>query len=263
MTAQANRASRIATATRRGAINIGRAILDMYKLGFTAWWLVPGFVAISAATEFAQHVAEIRMGMFTSREVAHAIANSALRWDFGYVKLAGLGIAMILIGRYWAVGRSWRRALFVPLPVVGKTLVAVAVFVGVGLALSSNWLVLPTALDIARSVVSFILQTGLMAWIAGIVFEDDTITLRRAFTERFPTAIVMTALFFMAILVPSQFVHGLDHKFALGQPAVVVWLLMTFDALVVGTMAALAGSGLYVGYKSGLTWRGWQPVDLP
>lgn len=248
-------------ALRRSAGHIFRAILDTYILGFKAWRLVPGFIAISAVTEFIQHIVEIRLGMFASRDAARALANDSLRWDFGYAKIAGLVIAMILIGRYWAVGRSWRRALFVPLPTIARTLLAVAVFMSTSFLLSSRVFALPTALDVARSVMSFILQTGLIAWIVGIVFEDKTMTLRRAFTERFPAAIVITALFFMAILVPGQFIHGLDHRFALRQPAAVVWALMIFDALVVGTMAALAGSALYVGYRSGLTWRGWRPLE--
>ena len=247
------------SAIRSGLNRVVRVVIDTYRLGLTTWRAVPGFIAISAIPEFAQHIVEIRLGMFASRDAAHALANDSLRWDFGYAKIAGLVIAMILIGRYWAVGRSWRRALFIPLPTIAYLLLAIAVFMGTAFLLSSRVFALPTVLDIARSVVSFIVQTGLIAWIVGIVFEDKTITLSGAFTERFPTAIVITALFFLAMLVPGQFIHGLDHRFALGQPAPVVWTLMTFDSLVVGTMAALAGSALYVGYSSGLTWRGWRP----
>lgn len=32
---------------------------------------------------------------------------------------------------------------------------------------------------------------------------------------------------------------------------------MAFDALVVGLMAALIGSALFVAYRSGASWRGW------
>lgn len=262
MTQHDGRAAKVLAAIRRGIGQLFRAVIDTYRLGFTAWRAVPGFIAIAAVPEFLQHIVEIRLGMFASRDAARALANDPLRWEFGYAKLTGLVIAMILIGRYWAVGRSWRRALLVPLAVLGRAVIAIAVFVGAGLLLSSNVLALPVTLDVARSIVSMIIQTGLIAWIVGIAFEDGTISLRRAFTERFPSAIVMTALFMLAMLVPGQFIHGLDHRFALGQPAPIVWALMTFDALVVGTMAALAGSALYVGYRSGLTWRGWRPIDL-
>lgn len=260
MTEQRGRAARIFAAIWHGIGQLVRAVIDTYRLGFKSWLFVPGFIAISAIPEFVQHIVEIRLGMFASRDAARALANSPLRWEFGYAKLAGLVIAMILIGRYWAVGRSWRRALLVPLPIVGRALLAIAILAAASYVLSPALVALPMTADVARSIVSMIVQTGLFAWIICILFEDRTITLARAFTERFPSAIVMTLLFFVAML-PGQFVHGLDHRFALGRPAAIVWALMTFDALVVGTLAALSGSGFYVGYRSGLTWRGWRPVD--
>ena len=110
MTERNGRATRIFAAIRRGVRYLVRAVIDTYRLGFSAWRAVPGFIAISAIPEFAQHIVEIRLGMFASRDAAHALANDPLRWEFGYAKLAGLVIAMILIGRYWALGGSWRRA---------------------------------------------------------------------------------------------------------------------------------------------------------
>jgi hypothetical protein len=38
----------------------------------------------------------------------------------------------------------------------------------------------------------------------------------------------------------------------------------TFYALWIGLFAALVGSALFVGYRTGLTWRGWtlHPAEL-
>ena len=74
-----------------------RLILDTYRRGLAAIVLVPGFLLVAAIPEFVQHVAEIRMGMFTSVIAAKAIANSAERWGFGYFKLAGLLLALTLV----------------------------------------------------------------------------------------------------------------------------------------------------------------------
>lgn len=245
-----------------GLLHLLRLMLETYRRGFAAVRLVPGLLLVAAIPEFIQHIVEIRMGMFASGATARALANSALRWDFGYFKLAGLALALILVARFWSKDRSWRAALLVPPRVLGHAATAVAVTVGLGLLLAPQLLVLPMPLDMSRSVVSAILQTGLFAWVVGIVLEDRTLTLRNAFTERFPSAVVITLLF-AAGMLPLQFVHGLDHRFALGQPAAVVWALMTWDALLVGVMAMLGGSGIYLGYASGLTWRGWRPAFGP
>lgn len=243
----------------RGLVHLLRLMLDTYPRGFAVIRLVPGFLLVAAIPEFVQHIAEIRMGMFVSIANAKALSNSALRWDFGYFKLAGLALALILVARFWAKGRSWRAALLIPPRVLGHALIAVGVIVGLGLLLAPERLALPMPLDVTRTILSSLIQTGLFAWAVGIVLEDRTLTLRNVFTERFPSAIVITILFAVGML-PLQVVHGLDHRFALGRPEAIVWALMTWDALLVGVMAMLGGSGIYLGYASGLTWRGWRPI---
>ena len=108
----------------------------------------------------------------------------------------------------------------------------------------------PAALEIVRSIVSFIVQTGLLAWVVGIVLEDRTLTLRTSFTQRFPSALVITLLFAAAML-PLQLLHGVDHHVALGRPEPVVWALMTWDALVVGVMAMLGGRASISAMRAG------------
>ena len=39
--------------------------------------------------------------------------------------------------------------------------------------------------------------------------------------------------------------------------------LMAFDALVVGLLAALIGSALFVAFRSGASWRGWAEETIP
>lgn len=88
-------------------------------------------------------------------------------------------------------------------------------------------------------------------------------TPRRAMTTLLPAAGVLVLLLVVAF-APAQALHMANHKLALGRPEWVVWLLMTFDALWVGLFAGLVGSAMYVGGRTGLTWRGWtvRPRDL-
>ena len=39
--------------------------------------------------------------------------------------------------------------------------------------------------------------------------------------------------------------------------------VMAFEALVVGLMAALIGSALFVAFRSGASWRGWAEETIP
>ncbi|MFN3511007.1 MAG: hypothetical protein ACK4ZA_06600, partial [Tsuneonella troitsensis] len=52
-----------------------RRTRDVAVDSFRIWWLAPVIPLIAVLPEFAQHVAEVRLGMFDSIEQARAIAN--------------------------------------------------------------------------------------------------------------------------------------------------------------------------------------------
>ena len=239
----------------------GSGIRDSYRLGAKTFVAGPAVVALVILPEFAQHVVEITIGMFDSRSAAHALAQSPLRWDFGYVKLTGLALTMLFTARFWAKGRSVRRAILVPPRTLAWVVIGIAALVGGGAAFYGVAGHLPKLANWGVRVLSGIFQAGLIVWLVGKLIEDSEITLRQAFTTRLPTALVITILL-AAAFVPGQWLHGLNHKIAVGEPRPVVWTLMTFDALVVGLMAAVVGSGLYVGYQLDATWRGWKSVSI-
>lgn len=234
----------------------GRALLDTYRLGGRAFVVAPVLVAIAVVPEFVQHVAEIRLGMFDSLADARALANDPTRWRFGYAKLAGFGLSILLVARFWATG-SVRRAVLMPPLALVRLLLAFAVLMGVGWAFEQ--LVARTDSTpawLAVSIVSWSLQMGLTVWLVAALVEDDETSVTTAFTRRLPSALLLTLLL-AAAFFPAQIVHGLNHKFALGQPDAVVWALMVWDSAVVGLIAALTGSALWVGYASGASWQGW------
>jgi hypothetical protein len=104
---------------------------------------------------------------------------------------------------------------------------------------------------------------GITIYMIGVLLEDRSISPRRAFTSLLPALLIVTLLVALTF-APAQAIHLANHKLALGRPAAIVWAVMTFDALWVGFFAALVGSALFVGYRSGLTWRGWttHPAEL-
>ncbi|TGX54106.1 hypothetical protein E5A73_08260 [Sphingomonas gei] len=233
-----------------------RALYETYRLGGRTLLVAPIIVAIAVIPEFAQHVVEINLGMFDSREAAHALADSPLRWGFGYVKLAGFAFAILLTARLWAFDGSVRRALRIPPRVLLRTGFALAVMIAVSAALA--WLSgrFPPIPREAISIVGDIVSAGVMVWAIAELVEDRSMSLWRAVTLYLPTAVLVLLLFFAAML-PAQALHGVNHKVALGQSAALIWPLMLFDSLVVGVIAALAGAAIHVGFRAGPTWRGW------
>jgi hypothetical protein len=249
---------RVVSAIWSAVRGIGLGVAESYWLGFRTLLVAPAFVAVSAMPELLQHAVEIENGMFESREAARAFADSALRWNFGYGKIAGLILAILLVARLWAKGGSVRDALRIRLPVLIKVIVIFAVMtLGVGFVSTRLGALWPAG-ELAISILSNFAQAGIAVWMVGVLTEDPAASLQRAFTVQLPTALVMLILLGCAA-GPAQLLHGLDHRLALGQPQTLVWLLMAFDSLLVGMMAALMGAALAVAYRMGATWRGWAP----
>lgn len=244
--------SRLGSALRGTA----RAAFATYKLGGRTLVAAPLIAAIVVLPELAQHAAEIHLGMFESKAGAQAAANHPLRWAFGYAKIAGLVVAMLATARYWALG-SVRRALLI----APGNLLRLGLAIGLTLLaeLPFTWLKEASAsagVDAAITFASVLVQAGLLVYLIGALLDDRTITLRSAFGDRWPTAILITALAALAF-APSQALHGANHLWAMEQPTAIVWALMLFDSLLVGLLATLVGAALFVAYRAGPTWRGW------
>lgn len=195
--------------------------------------------------------------MFESKLAFKALANDPTRWAFGYVKVAGLVLAILMTARFWAFGTT-RAALLIP----PKTLLHILFAIGLTLLaeLPFTWIKDTSAsplVDTVAAIISMIIQAGLLVYIVGAVLGDNTNSIKRSFTERWPTALLIALLAALAF-VPSSALHLYNHKLAIGQPnEAVLWALMAFDSLIVGLLSALVGAGLFVAYRAKLTWRGW------
>ena len=237
-----------------------KRVLRIYGLGGRTIIAAPLILAIAIVPELIQHVVEIKLGMFASRDAFKGLANDPTRWAFGYVKLAGFFVAILMTARFWAVGGGLVRVLRVP----PRSLARIAI--GVALPILLSFAMKPLAghnpaLDAALTVVSLAIQTALLVYLVGALLEDREATLRWAFAGGWPRALFLTLLAALAF-APCQLLHMGDHRLALGQPAWAVWSLMLFDGLFVGLFAALVGSALFVGYRHGPSWRGWdRPLD--
>ncbi len=189
-TASEGRTSRIGSILR----GTGWAIVSTYRRAGRMWLVAPAILAIAVVPEFAQHAAEVRLGMFESREAFRALANDPLRWTFAYPKVAGLILAMLATVRFLAFG-SIRQALLIrPMNLLRLSLAMGLTFVA---AFPFEWLREASAsvfVDGVLTAISVVLQAGLLVYVIGALVDDRENSLRGAFAERWPTAVLMTLL---------------------------------------------------------------------
>lgn len=223
------------------------AIGDYLTRSVGLFWIGPAVVALVVVPEFAQHVAEIHLGMFDSLAIGRSLANDPLRWAFGYAKLTGLALTFFASARFWwcrAHGGRWydiRRLAWVRL-VIGFVLFMTIGSIGELFALIADRKA-PVAVSIVFSLLSL---PFLFAMLAGL-FGDRTTPLKALITRSWPWLLLL-ALLLPLVFAPLSWLHGMNHRWAMGAPDAVVWALMIFDSLVVGLMASSVGAALFVAY---------------
>jgi hypothetical protein len=214
--------------------------------GVRLWWLAPLIPLIAVVPEFIQHVAEIRLGMFASKGAFASLAMDPTRWAFGYAKIAGLFLAIFAAARFWAVGSRWwdlRTIAWRPF-LIGLALNAVVS----GLLLAFAAKLGETAGQVVNAVVSLATLPLLVLMIGGLLGDAEA-TVPRVYRSGWLQAVLIGVLFF-GVMLGLQPLHRLDHTLAMGAQPALVWVLMAWDSVVVGTMAALAGTAFHHGYRS-------------
>lgn len=234
----------------RGVIRlIGSSLIDTYRRGFLLFALAPLAAVLVILPEFAQHVVEIRNGMFDSRAAAHAFGNSQLRWSFGYVRLAGLSLAYLACARFWWTrehgGRWWS-----PAGIGWKRLLGG--FLLIALVSASTYPLRGHVPDIwldGIDVVLLLPVLALLLYMLSGLFGDARISLGTMLRRSWPW-VALLILLCVAAFIPPQLLHGLLHKQAIGQSRAAIWLLMTIDSLLIGLLASLVGAALFTGYSA-------------
>ncbi|HVR90480.1 MAG TPA: hypothetical protein VHG29_05245 [Novosphingobium sp.] len=223
-------------------------LLATLRDGLALFRLAPLIPLIAIIPEFLQHIAEIKLGMFASRAAFAALAMDPVRWGWGYLKIAGLVLGLLAAARFWGAreqGERWWDLRKLPW---GMVLAAIALNVIAGLPM----LLLDGRIDAralqALNVVVTIATLPLLVYLVAALLGDRTMTLALVYRSGWWAALRI-ALLVAISFVPLQLLHGFDHRLAFGQPPMLVWLLMAWDALVVGAMAALMGTALHHGYR--------------
>lgn len=232
-----------------GLKRAGQALARLYPMGFSLFWKAPLVLALIVVPEFVQHVVEIDLGMFDSRQAFAALALDPTRMAFGYVKIAGLVLAFLASARFWWTkdhGGHWANPKDFAW---GRLLLGLLLFMGIPSipelfkAQIEPWLyqTLVWGLSLAMLPMLFLLLAGL--------FGDRTTPVAAMWRRAWPW-LFLTALLAVLAFAPAQWLHGMNHRWALGADPVVVWALMIFDSLLVGVLAGLTGTALYLGYAA-------------
>ncbi len=223
------------------------AIGDYLTRSVSLFWVGPAVVALVVVPEFAQHVAEIHLGMFDSIAAAKLAGNDPLRMGFGYVKIAGLVLTFIASARFWwcrAHGGRWydiRRLAWV------RLIVGFILFMAIG---SVTELIEPLTghkAPLALIVIASLLSLPyLFVMLAGL-FGDRATPMKTLIAKSWPWLLLL-ALLLPLLFAPLSWLHGMNHRWALGAPGALVWALMVFDSLVVGLMASSVGAAMFIAY---------------
>ena len=223
----------------------GQTVAAFIRRSFGAFVAAPLAVALVVVPEFAQHCAEIALGMFDSEAAFAARATDPTRVAFGAVKVTGLVLAVLAVTRFWLLrgtGQDWwslrtvhwrwffagaALGLLLPLPVVLlQPLIDPVAYMGVQVVIT-----------IATAPFAFMMLVALG--------RRPPPGVRAFFTVGWLS--VVTAAVLLLLTWPAlQILHEKMHVWAFGRAQWEVWALMTADALLVGLMAAVAGAALSI-----------------
>ena len=227
-------------------------IKDIYTSALSFSRALPLLFLIPVAAEAAQHVVEVRIGMYDSWDGARGASEAMTRMAWGFLKTLALTLPGYWFVRYMAwrdphrAGRIETPAapLFLVILAVHAVLQALSLF-GPGMA----WFGLGDtaggvalgALFLLQTVVSIYLSAWLVAWPLG----NAAIGPVRSFG-------IMAGSFWRAVgyllaaVLPLMVVHYALGLGAIGRPRGLVWAMLALDSVLVGYLALTLTGAIFV-----------------
>ncbi len=231
------------------------ALVGTLRDGFRIWWLAPVIPLLVVVPEAIQHVVEISIGMFDSREAARALGDDPRRMAAGALKVVGLVLAILATIRFWSSrdlgGRETGGRWWDPRAIAWRNF-----FIALGLIILSSLpglLLRPTLGEEASAWIDLgvLLATlPLLVLLASGLSGDRSDSLGRVYRHGWLSALAIVVLAAI-VWIPLQYLHGLNHQWAMGAPALAQWALMAFDSLVVGLLATMTGTAIHRGRVAG------------
>ena len=227
-------------------------IREIYARALAVARVLPLLFLVPVLAEAAQHVVEVRLGMYDSVTGALRAENALARLGWGFVKTLALLLPGYWFVRYMAFGDA-RRARAVEQPAVAlfgvifatqAALQAVALFgpglKAVGLHGTAGGIALGV-LVLLQLTVGIYLSAWLVAWPLG----NRAIGPVRSFAVM-AGSFWRAAGYFLAGVLPLMILHYALGLGAIGRPRPVVWTMLALDCVVVGFLALTMAGAVFV-----------------
>jgi len=201
---------------------------------------LPLLFALFVGWEFAQHVAEVRSGMYVSLAAAKAVQYDPARMALGWVKMLS-----VYVGGFFTIRYLVRRAGGAVDP-IGTAALRYAPYVAYSLIVFALVLYAPQLVSgdgvmILRAVVGLsqvFIEPLLMAWIVSAA-TDGAVRGPIASARRTGWLYIWALLLFFVGRLPVNAVHQLINRYAIGQAPGTVWAMLAVDALSVALIIAV------------------------
>ena len=163
--------------------------------------------------------------MFESAEAARSLQNEPTRWAFGYIKIAGLVLTFLAAARFWWTREHGGRWWDVRDLAWSRLALGALIVFGVG----SLPELLRGTLDertvtILGAVWMLLTLPGLFILLAGL-FGDRATPIAATWRRGWPWLLLTAALLVLAF-APASWLHGMNHRWAMGAAPAVLWGLM-------------------------------------
>jgi hypothetical protein len=231
-----------------------REIKDNYRLPARFMLALPLVAAVPIVVEAVQHLVEWRIGMFDSLAGAAAVESHPARMGVGYVKIASLLLVGFFVWRFLAFDSDRRQALRIDGTALRLFAPVMAFQVALVVAQSQAGGVLGALVPagrplilagLAAMLVAMALELYLASWKVGLAAGNQRMTLA-ASIRTMRGNIGWSFGFTLAMFFPVMILHYLLNGLAIGRPTGVVAAMLAVDCLVVGYLAALFPTTVFI-----------------
>lgn len=228
-------------------VAVFRRFLEALRNAPRLVWLAPIIPALVVVPEFLQHFAEISIGMFDSKSQFVQLSDDPRRMVWGYLKLAGLVAALLATIRFWGAYERRQKWWDFRLLAWRNVMIAMGLLIVTAIPAEIARAVLdPDMATIIGLIVGILTLPLIVLLVAGLV-GDKSAGLASVYKTGWLAALRIV-VFAAAVWLPLQWLHGLNHDWAMGQSAAAVWGLMIFNSIVVGALAVFVGTSIHHGY---------------
>lgn len=227
-------------------MSIWKALKETYGGSFAFVIACPLLALIPVIFELAQHVVEVKIGLYDSIAAAKATEHNAWRMSFGMLKSA-----ILLVAAYWIIRFLATRDPKLAARTEPRAVGLFSLFVLFELALTALQLfVLPeTALvAILSFVVGEVISCLVVGWAVAAALGNPEIGPGRS-VRLMVRQLPWTFGLFLAAILPLLVPHYVFAGMAIVGPHKFLWPVLIIDSLLVGWLTAILAASTYVAAK--------------